>query len=85
MSEETFRPWEPELAALLDEWMREAGRTDQEEDDEHGPDQRGDELPEHIRQKMKKLLKMREAMARLEEEAKAERVKQRRDERENGC
>jgi transposase len=69
MSYARMKKQEPELASLVEEWMREAKSTDDEEDDEHGPDRRGDELPEHIRQKMKKLLKMREAMARLEEES----------------
>ncbi len=75
---------EPLLAKLVDEWMEEAKSTDEDEDDEHGPDRRGDELPEHIRRKMKKLIKMRASMERLEEEAKAEaeRIARKREARE---
>ena len=84
MSYARMKKLEPELAALVEEWMREANCADEAEDDEHGPGRRGDEMPEHIRQKMKKLLKMREAMARMEAEAKEEaaRVKRWREERE---
>jgi transposase len=75
---------EPELAKLVREWMEEAKSTDEEEDDEHGPGSRGDEIPEHVKAKMKKLLKMQAAMFRLEEEAEeeAERVAKERAEKE---
>jgi IS5 family transposase len=75
---------EPELAKLVEEWMETAKSTDEEEDEEHGEGRRGDEIPEHVKAKMKKLLSMREAMARLEKEAEeeAERVARERAERE---
>ena len=84
MSYAWMKKREPELAKLVAEWMEEARSTDEEEDEEHGPGCRGGELPEHIRQKMKKLLKVREAMAKLEAEAKQEaaRVAKEREEKE---
>ncbi len=84
MSYARMKKREPELAKLVADWMEEARSADDEEDEEHGPGRRGDELPEHIREKMKKLLAMREAMEKLETEAKQEavRVAKRREERE---
>ncbi len=84
MSYARMKRREPELAKLVDEWMKEAGSADEEEDEEHGPDRRGDEMPKHMREKIKKLVKMREAMARLESEAeqKAASVAEERKERE---
>jgi len=84
MSYARMKKREPELAKLVTAWMEEARSADEEEDEKHGPDRRGDELPEHIRQKMKKLLKMREAMAKLEAEAEQEaaRVAKQREEKE---
>jgi transposase len=84
MSYKRMKKLEPELAKLVDEWMREARSTDEEEDEEHGPDNRGDELPDHIREKVRKLLKIRESMAELEAAAKAEaeRVREERAARE---
>jgi len=84
MSYARMKKREPELAKLVAEWMEEAKSADDDEDEEHGPDRRGDELPDHIRQKMKKLLAMRKAMEKLEAEAKQEavRVAEWREERE---
>jgi hypothetical protein len=50
----------------VEEWLEQARETDAREDEEHGPDRRGDELPDHVKEKVKKLLRMREAKARLE-------------------
>ena len=72
MSYGRMKKLEPELAALVKEWLDKARETDEEEDEEYGPDRRGDELPDHVKGKVKKLLRMRESMARLEAEAKAE-------------
>lgn len=84
MSYGRMKALEPELAALVKEWLDTARTTDEEEDEEHGPDQRGDALPEHVKQKVRKLLKMRESMARLEAQAKeeAERLARERAEKE---
>ena len=75
---------EPELARLVEEWMKTAKTVDEEEDEEHGKGRRGDEIPEHVKAKLKKLLAIREAKARLEKEAeeKAARIKQEREKKE---
>src|SRR5260370_12150633 len=54
---------EKEIADLL----KEAERTDQAEDQEHGAENRGDELPEELRRRESRLKKIREAKKRLEE------------------
>jgi len=72
MSYARMKAKEPELAAIVEAWMNEAKETDEGEDDEHGPDRRGDEMPDHIKAKVKKLARIRASMARLEEQAKEE-------------
>lgn len=59
---------EAEVAALL----REAERTDEEEDKKYGKGKRGDELPEDLRKREDRLKKIREAKAELENEMKEE-------------
>jgi len=66
-----------EIAALL----RQAEETDRAEDAEHGPDRRGDELPEELRLREKRLQRLREAKARLEERAR-DRARQQAEARE---
>ena len=61
---------EPELAAEVEKWLSEADATDADEDDEHGPGNRGDEMPAWVKTKATRLAKLREAKARLEKEAK---------------
>jgi transposase len=63
---------EADLEAEVDRWFEEAERMDREEDELYGADKRGDELPEWVRDKQKRLEKIREAKAALEAEAKAE-------------
>jgi transposase len=72
MSYGRMRKAEPELAAIVEEWLDAAQHTDQSEDAEHGKDRRGDELPPHIRSKIAKLAKIRAAKAALEAAAQAE-------------
>jgi len=60
---------EPELAALVAAWMEQAREADEAEDDEHGPDRRGDEMPDHIQSKVKQLARIRASMARIEKQA----------------
>jgi transposase len=62
---------EPKLAAEVEEWMKKAGQTDAAEDGEHGGQRRGDEMPEWVANKQKRLAKIREAKAALEAEARA--------------
>ena len=61
----------PRLAAEVEGWLKEADRQDREEDARLGPDRRGDELPEWVTNRQRRLEKMREAKAALEAEAKA--------------
>jgi transposase len=75
---------EPELAKLVAEWMEVSRATDEAEDEEHGKDHRGDEIPDHVKAKLKKLVKIRAAKERLEAAAKekAERLKKERKAKE---
>jgi hypothetical protein len=49
MSYKRMMEAEPKLAKLVEEWMDQAKRTDEQEDRKHGPDRRGDEIPAHIK------------------------------------
>lgn len=84
MSYKRMKEAEPELAAKVEEWMNQAQAVDEAEDAEHGPGNRGDTIPSHVQAKIRKLAKIREGKARLEQEAaeKAARVAKERDERE---
>ncbi len=62
---------EPELAAEVKKWLESAEATDQREDAEHGPDRRGDEMPDWVVSKQERLAKIREAKQALEAEAQA--------------
>jgi len=63
---------EAELAAEVQRWLDAAADADDADDDEHGPDRRGDEMPPWVADKQRRLAKIREAKAALEAEAKAE-------------
>jgi len=69
MSYGRMREREPELAAEVASWFAEAELRDRAEDEELGPERRGDELPEWVANKQQRLAKIREAMAALEAEA----------------
>jgi transposase len=73
---------EQELAEEIAEWFKRAEREDAEEDAEFGPDRRGDELPEWVTDKQKRLEKLRETKAELEAEAKAEADRRRAEDKE---
>src|SRR5579872_2217578 len=62
---------EKKLEAEVRRWLDEAEREDEEDNGKHGKSKRGDELPDWVANKQKRLEKIREAKARLEEEAKA--------------
>jgi|TARA_B100002003_G_scaffold70398_1_gene65706 transposase len=62
---------EPQLEAEVKELLRRAAEVDEAEDVEHGPEQRGDELPEDLRRREGRLEKIREAKRRLEERARS--------------
>ncbi len=61
---------EVELAAEVDRWLKAAEAADAEEDKLYGS-RRGDEMPDWVADKQKRLAKIREAKAELEAEAKA--------------
>lgn len=70
MSYERMLQREKELATEVARWFAEANAVDTNEDREHG-DRRGDEMPDWVKSKEKRLEKIREAKAALEAEAKA--------------
>jgi transposase len=71
MSYGRMKQREAELAAEVQQWLEQAAATDAAEDEALGVERRGDELPEWVTNKQKRLAKMREAMAALEAEAAA--------------
>jgi transposase len=72
MSYGRMKKAEEDLKAEVDRWFAEAERVDREEDELYGADKSGDELPEWVADKQKRLEKIRQAKAELEAEAKAE-------------
>ena len=72
MSYSRMKKAEAKLAAEVARWLAEAEATDAREDEEYGVDRRGDELPDWVANKQKRLEKIREAKAALEAEAQAE-------------
>jgi hypothetical protein len=71
MSYGRMKQTEPKLAAEVARWFAEAEAIDAREDKEYGVDRRGDELPDWVANKQKRLEKIREAKAALEAEAQA--------------
>ena len=59
------------LSAEVAGWLAQAEAADAAEDAEHGPEQRGDELPDWVADKETRLERIRTAKAALEAEAKA--------------
>jgi transposase len=70
MSYERMKKREAELAAEVDRWLKAAEAADAEEDKLYGS-KRGDEMPDWVADKEKRLQKLREAKAELEAEARA--------------
>jgi transposase len=58
-----------ELTARMQGLLAEGEAIDAAEDEQHGPDRRGDELPAELARRESRLAKIREAMAALEAEA----------------
>lgn len=77
MSYQRMKKREAELQAEVDRWLAAAEAADAEEDKLHGS-RRGDELPDWVADKEKRLAKIREAKAALEAEAKAAAEEERR-------
>jgi transposase len=63
---------ENELAREVDKLLKEAEALDDKEDKKYGKGKRGDELPEELRFKAKRLAKIREAKQALEDQARKE-------------
>jgi Transposase DDE domain len=70
MSYERMKKREAELAAEIDRWLKAAEVADAEEDKLYG-DKRGDEMPDWVADKAKRLETIRAAKTELEAEAKA--------------
>jgi transposase len=70
MSYDRMKKREAELEAEVDRWLKAAEAADAQEDKLYG-DKRGDEMPDWVADKKKRLQKIREAKAALEAEAKA--------------
>ena len=70
MSYERMKKREAELTAEIDRWLEAAEAADAEEDKLYG-NKRGDEMPDWVADKQKRLEKIRQAKAELEAEAKA--------------
>ena len=59
------------MKADIGQWFAEANALDEEEDREYGEDNRGDEMPDWVANKQKRLEVIRNAKAELEAEARA--------------
>jgi transposase len=70
MSYGRMREAERKLAAEVAAWFARAEAIDAAEDRSHGPDRRGDELPDWVADKQARLDKIRQAKMALEAEAK---------------
>ncbi len=64
------------LKAEVERIFKEAAATDAAEDKLYGPDKRGDELPEELRSRDSRIKRLKEAKARLEQEAAQEAAEQ---------
>jgi len=63
---------EAELQAEVDGWFERAEKIDEEEDGLYGEDKTGEELPDWVKDRQKRLEKIQQAKAELEAEARAE-------------
>jgi transposase len=71
MSYGRMKTTEPALAAEVDAWLTQAQQADAAEDREHGADRCGDEMPDWMADKQRRLEAIRAAKAALEAEAAA--------------
>lgn len=62
---------EAELQAIVSGWLRQAEAADLRDDQEHGAQRSGEELPDWVRDKQRRLNQIREARARLQAQAQA--------------
>jgi transposase len=73
MSYQHMQRQEPKLAAEVAAWLDQAAGADAAEDAQHGADRRGDETPDWMADKQRRLARIRAAKAQLEAEARADR------------
>jgi transposase len=71
MSYERMKQREAELKAEVDRWLAAAEAADADEDKAHGRDRTGEEMPDWIADKKRRLERIKQARERLEAEAKA--------------
>jgi transposase len=71
MSYERMAESERRLKREVKDWFERARSTDEAEDKQHGAQRRGDELPDWVADKQRRIQKIREAKAALEAEARA--------------
>ena len=69
MRDSRMQTTEPALAAEVAQWLAHAAASDAHEDAAYGVDRRGDELPEWVTHKQRRVEKIRAANAALEAEA----------------
>lgn len=67
MSYDRMKQDEKRLQSEIEDLLEQAERTDRQEDQEYGSENRGDELPEELQRRESRLKKIREAKKRLEE------------------
>ncbi len=72
MSYERMKKTSKELEEFVAQWFAQAEAEDAAEDREYGRDKRGDEMPEWVADKQKRLKVISEAMEELKAEAKAQ-------------
>jgi transposase len=72
MSDDRMKAEETRLQAEIAKMLAEAQAADEAEDAHHGPDRRGDELPEELARRQSRLAKIQQAKAQWEERARAE-------------
>jgi transposase len=72
MSYDRMKEEEKRLAEEIARLLAEAEATDAAEDETHGRDRRGDELPDELKRRTDRLAKIKAAKALLEERARAE-------------
>lgn len=68
MSYGRMKTVEPALAAEVEGWLSRAAEVDAAEDREHGPDWRGDEMPDWMADKQRRLEATRAAKTALEQD-----------------
>jgi len=69
MSAKRMKEKRDELSRQIEEWLDRSDREDDEDDKRFGATRRGDEMPEHLASKKKRLEKIEEALRELQREA----------------